>query len=199
MLIIHHRRNTPELVNETPNHFGIEIDIRSNNGDLIIHHDPFSPGLPIEDLLKYYNHKFLILNVKEEGLESKLIGLMSDFKINDFFFLDQSFPFLLKTSKCGESRCAARVSEYESVSTALALKGLVDWVWIDVFNGLKLTISEYMLLKESGFKLCLVSPELQGFAIDTVSRMQDTLIQNSMLFEAVCTKYPSLWSDFIPS
>ena len=63
----------------------------------------------------------LILNVKEEGLETRLLAMMAEHEIEDFFFLDQSFPFLVKTARTGERRCAVRVSEFESVDTALAL------------------------------------------------------------------------------
>ena len=68
MLIIHHRRNTVKLIKETPKEFGIEIDIRSDKNELIVHHDPYTNGIQLKELLKYYNHKLLILNVKEEGL-----------------------------------------------------------------------------------------------------------------------------------
>ena len=60
--------------------------------------------------------------------------MMLEFDIKSFFFLDQSFPFLVKTLFSGERRCAIRVSEYESVETALSLRGLAEWIWIDVFN-----------------------------------------------------------------
>ena len=45
MLIIHHRRNTIELLNQSELHFGIEVDIRSFGQKLIIHHDPFQQAL----------------------------------------------------------------------------------------------------------------------------------------------------------
>ena len=72
--------------------------------------------------------------MKEEGLEARLIDLMKAYGIADYFFLDQSFPFLVKWSKLGEHRCAVRVSEFESVETALALARKVDWVWVDCFT-----------------------------------------------------------------
>ena len=75
------------------------------------------PRLDFETWLDHYSHKTLILNVKEEGLEERLIASMASRGIDDFFFLDQSFPFLIKWSKLGEHRCAVRVSEFENIET----------------------------------------------------------------------------------
>ena len=93
-----HRINTKELLKNTPIEFGIEVDIRSNNNKLIMHHDPFKDGELFEQWLNYYNHGTIILNVKEEGLEDPILKLMKKYSINNFFFLDQSFPFLRKTA-----------------------------------------------------------------------------------------------------
>ena len=60
---------------------------------IIIHHDPFKEGENFYKWIKYFKHKFLILNVKEEGLEKKLIDCMNKNNITSYFFLDQSFPF----------------------------------------------------------------------------------------------------------
>ena len=193
MLIIHHRRNTIELIRETPKEFGIEIDIRSDKNELIVHHDPYENGIKFKKLIKYFNHKFLILNVKEEGLEEYILEIMKENNIRSYFFLDQSFPFLLKTAKGGEHRCAVRVSEYESIHTAFTLRGLVKWIWIDIFTKLPINNYEYKKLKEYGFKLCLVSPELQQYPIEMIHRIQEELKENEIQIDAVCTKEPQLW------
>ena len=39
-----HRVNTIALLEKTPSNFGVEVDIRSYGGNLIIHHDPFKQG-----------------------------------------------------------------------------------------------------------------------------------------------------------
>lgn len=157
----------------TPGEFGVEVDIRSLGDRLIIHHDPFVDGGDFEAWLSHYAHGTLILNVKEEGLERRLLGLMEKYAIKDFFFLDQSFPFLVKTSVLGESRCAVRVSEFESLDTALSLAGKVDWVWVDCFTRFPLNQQDWLKLVEVGFHLCLVSPELQGrFSDDEVLQLR---------------------------
>lgn len=194
MLIIHHRRNTLDLLKQTPFEWGVEIDVRSYGSQLVVHHDPYVNSLNIETWLTKYQHELVILNTKEEGLEERLLLLMSQHNIQDFFFLDQSFPFLLKTAKMGESRCAVRVSEYESVETALTLSGKVQWVWVDVFNRFPLSQSDYDRLQAAGFKLCLVSPELQGHPLEMIHNIQMILKANEMNIDAVCTKMPELWT-----
>lgn len=194
MKLISHRRNTIAELEATPRQFGVEVDIRSQGDALIIHHDPFAPGTSFDEWFAAYEHGTLILNVKEEGLERRLIDRMEAKGLDDFFFLDQSFPFLVKWSKAGERRCAVRVSEFESVDTALTLAGRIDWVWVDCFTHLVLTGAEAARLKAAGFKLCLVSPELHGRDADVeIPQMASLLAQRGIEADAVCTKRPDLW------
>jgi len=195
MKIILHRLNTKKALQAAPLQYGAEVDIRSRGEKLIIHHDPFVPGEDLEEWLSAYRHGALILNVKEEGLEQRLIDLMRLRNINDYFFLDQSFPFLVKWAKAGERRCAARVSEYESVETALSLAGEIDWVWVDCFTRFPLSPADANRLHEAGFKLCLVSPELQGRDPEAeIPALRNLLAGRGITAEAVCTKRPDLWS-----
>jgi len=197
MKLIAHRRNTIAELNTTPVRYGVEVDIRSHGDKLVIHHDPFAAGEPFEAWLAAYRHGTLILNVKEEGLEARLIDLMQRAGIEDYFFLDQSFPFLVKYSKLGVHRCAVRVSEFESTQTALTLAGKVDWAWVDCFTQFPLSHDDARKLQEAGFKLCLVSPELQGRDAETeIAQLVQMLHERNIRAEAVCTKMPDLWEKF---
>jgi len=194
MKLISHRRNTVAELRATNSRYGVEVDIRSEGHRLIIHHDPFAAGEDFEEWVGAYQHGTLILNVKEEGLESRLISIMQSKKIDDYFFLDQSFPFLVKWSRAGERRCAVRVSEFESVDTALTLAGKVDWVWVDCFTHFALSGADAQRLSTAGFKLCLVSPELQGRNAETeIPELALILKQRNITADAVCTKRPDLW------
>ena len=194
MELICHRRNTvPELL-AADTKYGIEVDIRSEGDSLIIHHDPCTSGELFDDWINVYDHGTLILNVKEEGLESRLIDFMQSKGINDYFFLDQSFPFLMKWSNTGEHRCAVRVSEFESIETALTLAGKVDWVWVDCFTHFHLSEQDATTLKDAGFKLCLVSPELQGRDANVeIPQLISLLNERNIVADAVCTKRTDLW------
>lgn len=192
--LIAHRRNTIDLLRDTPDQYGIELDLRSQGSDIIIHHDPFTQGERFEAWLAHYRHRTLILNVKEEGLEARLIDMMRERGIEDYFFLDQSFPFLIKWSAKGERRCAVRVSEFESADTAMTLAGRVDWVWVDCFTRFPLDGQQAARLQSAGFKLCLVSPELQGREADTeIPALRSLLQAQGINPQAVCTKRPDLW------
>ena len=190
-----HRINTIDSLKQTPRAFGVEVDIRSNNNNLIMHHDPFEEGELFEKWIEFFDHGTLILNVKEEGLEEPLLDLMKKHNINNFFFLDQSFPFLWKTVSRGESRCAVRVSEYEDINTALLLEGLIDWVWVDCFTHFPLSKKKAEQLQNAGFKLCIVSPELQGRSeLSQVINFRNQIELLGIKGDAVCTKHADLWS-----
>ena len=160
---------------------------------MIINHEPFIRSIKLEDFLTNFNHKFIILNIKEEGIEKDVLNLMKKFNINNFFLLDQSFPFLIKTIFNGEKRTAIRISEYESYETALNLSGLADWVWIDYFTKFPLDKIKYTLIKKAGFRICIVSPELQGFPIQKALSLKQFLGKSEIEIDAVCTKQPSIW------
>lgn len=197
MKVIIHRRNTLEELKQTPTKFGVEVDIRSCGDDLIIHHDPYVAGNSFEEWVSEYKNGTLILNVKEEGLEQRVIKIMEKYFIEDYFFLDQSFPFLIKWSSLGLNRAAVRVSEFESLETALTLAGKVDWVWVDCFTHFPLSAKDGERLKQAGFKLCLVSPELQGRnAEKEVPELIQKLEKLRIRPEAVCTKCPKLWEKW---
>ena len=193
MEIIFHRRNSIKSLNETPIEYGIEVDIRSCKENLIISHDPYEEGNDFQEWLKHYKHKTLIINTKEEGLEKKIISYLNYYNIESYFFLDQSFPFIIKTIEEGNSNCAVRVSEYESIETALNLKNKLKWVWVDMFKDFPLTFQNYIDLKKANFKLCLVSPELQKNNKMEIQQIKNHLKKNNFNFDAVCTKYPEDW------
>ena len=194
MIFIAHRRNTIKDLVETDKSCGVEVDIRSKGKRLIISHDPFMDGVLFDQWIKFFNHKFLILNVKEEGLEESVIQVMKSHSIKQFFFLDQSFPYIIKYAKLGFRSCAVRLSEFETISTVLNLSGMIDWVWVDCFSVFPLDTKSIHILKENGFNLCMVSPELQGRNPEKeIPILKEKLKGNIQYFHSVCTKRPDLW------
>lgn len=194
MNLIVHRRNKLKELNETPIKYGIEVDIRSWGDKLIIHHDPCVKGESFDLWLDAYRHGTLILNVKEEGLEEQLISMMKSHGIDDYFFLDQSFPFLIKWSKAGEERCAVRISEFESIETVLSLAGKVKWVWVDCFTRFPLNYNDAKRLEDADFNICIVSPELQGRDAEVeIAQLEALLSSQEIKADAICTKRPDLW------
>ncbi len=195
MLIFNHRINTLSKLKSTPFNVGVEIDLRSSGNDIILQHDPFVGGVLFTEWLEFYQHAGLILNVKEDGLEERVISTLKSYNINNYLFLDQSFPSLVKYFTLGVKKSAVRYSEFESIETIKLLQGKVDWVWVDCFNKYPLTKENEVLLHQMGFRICIVSPELQGRSQDSdVQDAADFFYQNKILVDAVCTKRFEIWN-----
>ena len=193
MEIIYHRRNSIGLLKNSPKIYGIEVDIRSLGKELIINHDPFEEGPFFSAWIKNYNHGTLVINLKEDGLEEKIIYYLKKYKINSFFFLDQLMPSIIKTSNMGELNCAVRVSDYESIETAINIKNKVRWVWVDIFQKFPLNHKKFIDLKKNNFKVCLVSPELQSTNKLHIRDVKNILKKEDIIPDAICTKYPEKW------
>ena len=190
MLKIAHRINTIAQLKNTPVEYGVELDLRPDGERIIIHHDPFIKGEDFEDWLKFYKHRFIILNTKAEGMEERLLALMEKYQIKEYFFLDLTLPYLIKYMKKGVSKIAVRFSEFEPMEFVLKFAGKVEWVWVDCFTDLPLNQDNYAILKKH-FKLCLVSPELQGFDVSRIDEFKIKL--ENLSIDAVCSKRPDLW------
>lgn len=187
MEFIAHRINTVEELKNVPAEYGVELDLRDNGDRLILQHDPFKDGEDFEDYLKHYAHGTMILNIKSERIEHRVLELIQKYNIRKYFFLDSSFPMIHLLSKGGEKNMALRFSEFEGLDTILTMSGKVDWVWVDCFTKLPITAENYKLLKENGFKICLVSPELQGQG-EKLEKYKKYLHDSGIVFDAICTK-----------
>ena len=194
-LIICHRKNTIKQLIDTPTEYGVEIDVRSYNNRIILNHDPMKSGEFLDNWLRKYNHKFLIINIKEAGLEKYIIKILKNKKIKDFFFLDQSFPFLIKTLNSNETRCAIRFSEYEDIKTINNLKKKINWVWVDHFSKFPLNKSISNSLKKKNIKICIVSPEIvKKTSIQNLKKLKNSIQKKNIHIDAVCTKNPEIWN-----
>lgn len=191
MQIVAHRVNTLTELSKVPSHLGIEFDVRESPLGPLVTHDPWKDGVELRSFLQHCNHAFYIVNIKSEGIEFDVVDLLHSHTIEPFFLLDCSFPMIVRLANRGERRLAIRVSEYESIETALAMAGKVDWVWVDVFTRIPVTPAECQTLRDAGFKMCLVSPELQGRPDDVVAYRDAIGTEMDM----VCTKVPSTWSS----
>jgi len=189
MLFTCHRINSIDELKQIPYYFGIEIDLRDNtNGEIHLSHDPFIKGELFDDFLQYYNHAFIILNIKSERIEYKILELLKKYNINNYFFLDSSFPMIYKLSLEGNKNIALRFSEYEGLDTILNMKGKVNWVWVDCFTKNPLTKEIYNILKREGFKLCFVSPELQNQS-EKIKEYKDYFEKENIIIDMICTKF----------
>ena len=188
MEFISHRVNTVKDLKNTPIEFGVELDLRDNiDGSIYINHDPVVLGENFEDYLREYHHGTMILNIKSERIEYKVLDLLKKYNIEKYFFLDSSFPMIKALTDKGELNIALRYSEYEGIDTIKLMSGRAKWVWVDCFNSFPLEEDTYLKLKNMGYKLCFVSPELQGQP-EKIEGYADNIKKRNINFDAICTK-----------
>ena len=160
MLVIKHRVNTIDQLKKTPINYGVEIDLRSENKKIYLHHDPFKKGDTLKNYLNEYNHKTLILNTKESGIEIEVIRIVKQYKIKKFFLLDVEIPLICKSTRNLNKYLSIRFSEFEPIETLNKFKNNVGWVWIDTFTKLPITKKNLKIIRN--FNSCLVCPERWG-------------------------------------
>lgn len=185
---IAHRINTIEELRKLPKKYGVELDLRDSlDGRIYIQHNPFEAGEDFEEYLKEYHHGLMILNVKSERIEHRILELLPRYDVRSYFFLDSSFPMIWLLSNRGEKNIALRVSEVEGLDTARNMAGKIDWIWLDCFSKIPIGKHEYDELKSLGYKLCFVSPELEGHDND-IEEYKRFLDDSGMFMDAVCAK-----------
>ncbi len=193
MIIIKHRVNSSKELKQLDKNFGVEIDLRSNDKDVYLHHDPFKRGELFKKWIKNFNHRLIVLNVKEEGLEKKILKILKKNKIHNFFFHDQTFSSLIKNMK--KTNVSIRYSEFEELKKKNILFKSIKWIWIDNFTEIKIRSNFYKYLKGKKVKICLVSPELvKKNRSNEVKKIINYFRKNKFKIDAVCTKRPKLWS-----
>lgn len=184
-----HRVNEISKLSSIPTMFGVEIDVRDDQhtGGLMLCHDPWVKGTDLEEYLCSYKHSTMILNIKSERVEPQCLDILKSHKMDNFFFLDSSFPMMTALSKQGEHRYALRISEYEPLPALTS-----TWVWVDCFTRFPLNHLEWSRLKAMGKKVCVVSPELQQRPED-IPRFRKLLIQENIVPDAICCKLERIY------
>ncbi|MBP2657682.1 MAG: hypothetical protein H6Q69_714 [Firmicutes bacterium] len=199
MEFISHRVNIKNELKSLNTTYGVEVDLRDDlTGRVYMQHDPFTEGEDFEEYLKAYQHGTMILNVKSERIEHKILMLLKKYKINKYFFLDSSFPMIKLLSDEGEKNIALRFSEFEGLDTLKLMQGKVNWVWVDCFNKLPINHEIYNKIKEMGYKTCLVSPELQGQA-NKIEEYAQYIKKQNIIFDTICTKSYNIdkWINYL--
>lgn len=203
---IQHRVNTLDALAATPLEYGAEIDVRYHNNELVLTHDPFNHHIDadltrLEDYAAAWRRAApLILNIKTEGVEARCIEIMNRAGISNWFFLDLSMPYFVRYAAMAASgeiagftpqNLAVRFSEYEAIEYAEGFAGRAGWVWVDCFSKLPLENGSFERLARAGFRVCIVSPELQGHSLERINEFARLL--GNVEVAAVCTKKPDLW------
>jgi hypothetical protein len=174
--------------------FGIETDVRDYCGNLVISHDvPNRKSIALSDFLDLYQNisnqteetLSLAINIKSDGLRSKLESLMSEYNIIKYFVFDMSIPDMMDYQNSSIA-VFARMSEYEL--NPLLIQG-VSGIWVDSFTDNYVDPKVLNSYLKNGSELCIVSPELHGNSyIEYWSLLNDQL--NHKQDVMLCTDYP---------
>tara|TARA_B100001057_G_scaffold304333_1_gene304489 strand:- start:735 stop:1334 length:600 start_codon:yes stop_codon:yes gene_type:complete len=197
MLKIQHRVNSLKKLKDLNKNFGVEIDIRSFNKKLILNHEPFKKSVLLNEYLEKFNHKFLILNVKEEGIENLILNYLKKFKIKNYFLLDVTVPKIFEfVKKKKKKNLCLRISKFENLSNLNFFYKKINWVWVDTFdNKIPLNFNDLKYYSKR-FKLCLVSPELIKSNNISLSKFIKSNRYKLNFFSAVCSKKNNTWEKF---
>jgi len=200
MIIIKHRRNSIRSLKMTPKKFGVEIDLRTFNKDIIVEHEPFINSTKFIDWIKYYKHKFLILNIKEERIEFHILKILKKYKISDYFFLDSTIPMIDTLNKKKFFDIALRISFYENHKSYidLAYKNIKNkWIWLDTIDGnIPISLKQLQLLKNIGYRICMVSPELPLKSRANMNSFEKRYKAFFNYIDAICTKKSNFWKKY---
>ncbi len=194
-ILVRHRVNRVADIALVDPSQGAECDLRLGvrPGEIRLAHDLDEEGDDFTLWLDAYAARGLrgplVLNVKEDGIEGLALDLVRQRGIESFFFLDSQVPTLVRwTVYRGERRFAVRLSRYEPPEAVRCFRGLAQWLWVDCFDGEPLP-AEMVREASEGFRVCLVSPELQGAPAEAIARFAALL----PFADAICTRHPERW------
>lgn len=97
----------------------------------------------------------------------------------------------------GEKNIALRFSEFEGLDTLVSMAGKVDWVWVDCFTKFPMDKQAYDKIHELGYKICIVSPELQN-QDEKIELYAKYMKDNNITPDAICSKLKNFerWSSY---
>lgn len=148
------------------NGFGIETDIRDNNGRLVVAHDIPLPGedfLSFDDFLTMYSknrdeNALLAINIKSDGLSDELKSSLSACSVNYFAF-DMSLPQLYFGYRKSGLHFYSSVNEFMRVPM---VREEAKGIWLDAYTHIWYNTSDIREYLQMGKGVCIVSPELHG-------------------------------------
>ena len=164
--------------------FGIETDIRDQNSEIVISHDPCTEK-KYERFEQFLTQESRIaINIKSDGLVPMLEPMRNLITSSKSFVFDCSFPELLKFKRAGIPH-AIRISEFER-----ELYWEPNYIWLDAFE------SDWWLEDAATLRMIekiptvIVSPELHKRDFSKVWN-KVLMLRSSGLEISVCTDFPN--------
>jgi glycerophosphoryl diester phosphodiesterase len=136
--------------------WGVELDVRDRDGELVVSHDlPDAGSPPLAAVLELRGDEPLAVNVKADGLQERLAGVLRD---GDFLF-DMSVPDAVVCLKHG----LPVFTRHSDVEPDPVLYDGSEGVWLDdFFDGRFVTEERIAAHLAAGKRVAVVSPELHG-------------------------------------
>lgn len=188
------------FIKSLENGFGIETDLRDHEGDVVISHDPAKgEEITFNEFLKIYNrynsNSYLALNIKSDGLHSKISESIKKHHITNYFLFDMSIPDNLQCL-ANNLKYFTRQSEYEKEP---CLYEKSDGVWLDEFQEHWITEEVIMQHIDNKKKIAIVSPELHGRTYEKEWQFYKKIMEKNKIQDSVmlCTDFPHKFYSLI--
>ena len=147
------------------NGFGVELDVRDMNSDIVISHDPHEGknALLLEEFFQLYKSytdsaPWIAINVKADGLIPAIKNSIESHQIENYYTFDMSIPEMVIYSKSG-LKFFTRKSDVEKTPILLEKS---TGVWLDSFESEWFSRTDLKKIFGYNKKICVVSPELHG-------------------------------------
>jgi glycerophosphoryl diester phosphodiesterase len=166
------------------NGFGVETDIRDFQGEIVISHDP-CVGSNFDEFCDFLGDESrFAINIKSDGLATKLQHYSDAILQSSSFVFDCSFPELLRYKQAGIPH-AMRFSEYEK-----EMPWKPDFIWLDAFES-DWWLEDANLLKTfESIPTVIVSPELHKR--DHIKVWERVIeLRSGGLDISICTDFPN--------
>lgn len=178
--------------------YGTETDVRDYHGQLVISHDIANDSSVsfesfIKNASKYgseENKLTLALNVKSDGLASKMANVVKNYPALDCFVFDMSIPDMRSYFDTSLA-VFTRLSEVETQAIWL---DKCDGVWLDAFDSQWYSAETLLSLLNTKKRICIVSAELHGRENKGLWEILLPLSGKSNLI--LCTDVPEKASEF---
>jgi len=180
--------------------FGIETDIRDFDGDLVISHDPPTSGSApqsFSSFLDLYRSMgatgWLALNIKADGLASKVRAELEAFDVVKAFVFDMSVPDM----RGYLSENLVTFTRMSDIEPSPAYYETSKGVWLDCFEIPYSPLSWVQKATSDGKYAALVSPELHRREFqDAWSEWRNGFNFNRERLVMICTDEPLRAAEF---
>lgn len=175
--------------------FGTETDLRDICGKIVISHDmPTGDEITFEQVLEIMSGRNLplALNIKADGMATKIKELLEKYNHTNYFTFDMSIPDMVVQISSGLN---VFTGQSDLINTPILLdksKG----VWLDAFDSDWYDANRLDDIVAKSGRVCIVSADLHGR--DTTYQWDQ--IKNSKSFNndnlLLCTDYPNKAKEF---